>query len=201
MSSYKNTYVQRYISYAASSITLTSLRRDSDWRTSSRCICIDYFQFYSPSRTNTHRHEDTFKLLFSRTESSHRERSIESKGNSTHSADERCDSIRVRTVQMDGIICVLNTRSILQKACGKVSDDGVSVPAYLSRRRWSAFLSLYTLHNDVYRRTDGNNRLESKYLTLFRAMFRLPKSAAYSGGLEARRRTTTRRREERSSSS
>lgn len=40
---------------------------------------------------------------------------------------------------------------------------------------------LYTLHNDVYRRTDGNNRLESKYLTLFRAMFRLPKSAGNGG--------------------
>lgn len=48
---------------------------------------------------------------------------------------------------------------------------------------WSALShALYTLHNDVYRRTDGNNRLESKYLTLFRAMFRLAKSAAYSGG-------------------
>lgn len=59
--------------------------------------------------------------------------------------------------------------------------------AYLFPAWWSArSYALYTLHNDVYRRTDGNNRLESKYLTLFRAMFRLAKSAAYSGGLEAR---------------
>lgn len=106
-----------------------------------------------------------------------------------------------------GIICVLNARSILQKACGKVSarrDDGVSVPAYLSRRRWPAFVALYTLHNDVYRRTDGNNRPESKYLTLFRAMFRLPKSAAYSGGWkhdDEPRRGGGKRREERNGSS
>lgn len=51
-------------------------------------------------------------------------------------------------------------------------------PHILSRAPISVRAALYTLHNDVYPvGTDGNNRPESKYLTLFRAMFRPLKSA------------------------
>lgn len=91
---------------------------------------------------------------------------------------------------------VLNAGSILQKRRGEVFTwmvAGLVVGAYLFLPEpwwWSAHsYALYTLHNDVYRRTDGNNRLESKYLTLFRAMFRLAKSAAYSGGRVGRKQS------------
>lgn len=108
------------------------------------------------------------------------QRKIDStKGKLTYGWAMRVDS---RADSPDGWICPDQKPSSLARSILEGVEKFLETGVYGRILPRPVRTALYTLHNDVYRRTDGNNRLESKYLTLFRAMFRLPKSAGNSEG-------------------